>query len=67
MKAPTFVKQFRRAGRPGAYCRVLREGMVQAGEPVTLRRFEGEPVSGRRGVQRVFSTRSPVKRLFVAN
>ena len=45
MKAQTFVKQFHRAARPGAYCRVLREGMVQAGEPVTLRRFEGEPVS----------------------
>ena len=45
MKDPKFVKRFRRAGRPGAYCRVLREGIVQAGEPVTPRSFGGEPVS----------------------
>ena len=45
MKDPKFVRRFRRVGRPGAYCRVLREGMVQAGKPVMLRRFGGEPVS----------------------
>jgi MOSC domain-containing protein YiiM len=31
---PRFVKRFARAGRPGAYLRVLREGDVAAGDPV---------------------------------
>lgn len=29
-----FLKKFRRAERPGVYCRVLREGTVQAGDTV---------------------------------
>lgn len=33
----TFLKKFRRAERPGVYCRVLREGEVRAGQAV---RFE---------------------------
>lgn len=36
MGDPAFVKRFRAAERPGLYCRVLREGLVQAGEPVVL-------------------------------
>ena len=39
MGDPGFVKRFRLAGRPGAYCRVLRTGMLQAGAPVTLERY----------------------------
>ena len=34
MQDPLFVKRFARAGRPGAYARVLRQGAVQAGDPV---------------------------------
>ena len=30
------VKRFTRAGRPGAYLRVLTEGQLQAGDPVTV-------------------------------
>lgn len=45
MKLPDFVRQFRFAGRPGLYCRVLREAQVQAGDPVTLERYSGETVT----------------------
>lgn len=34
MEDPQFVKKFRAAERPGLYCRVLRTGYVQAGQPV---------------------------------
>lgn len=37
-----FVKRFRRAERPGLYCRVVRGGEVRAGEAVELERYEGE-------------------------
>ena len=36
----TFLKKFRKAGRPGVYCRVLCEGEVQAGDEV---RHESPP------------------------
>ncbi|GHF32002.1 MOSC domain-containing protein YiiM [Deinococcus metalli] len=36
MGDPAFVKKFRDARRPGVYARVLHEGPVQAGDPVTL-------------------------------
>lgn len=45
MGEPGFVKRFRYAERPGAYCRVLRGGDVRAGEPVEPRRYSGETVS----------------------
>lgn len=45
MRDPLFVKRFRWAERPGVYCRVLQEGKVQAGEPVTLREHDGDTVS----------------------
>ncbi|HTX92935.1 MAG TPA: MOSC domain-containing protein [Anaerolineales bacterium] len=45
MGDPQFVKRFRAAERPGVYCRVLQEGIVQAGDPVTLERFSGETIS----------------------
>ena len=44
MKDPLFVKRFRWAGRPGVYCRVLREGAVRAGDPVELRRYAGSAI-----------------------
>jgi MOSC domain-containing protein YiiM len=39
---PTFVKRYRRAERPGIYCRVLQEGEVQTGDPVIYTRYAGE-------------------------
>lgn len=45
MNDPQFVKRFRDADMPGAYCRVLREGSVQAGMEVSYEPFAGERVS----------------------
>ena len=47
MGDPQFVKRFHRAGRPGAYCRVIEEGILRAGQPVLFTPFEGERVSVR--------------------
>ena len=44
MGDPTFVRRFRRAERPGLYCRVIEAGRVRAGERVTLERYEGAAV-----------------------
>ncbi|RJP47548.1 MAG: MOSC domain-containing protein [Anaerolineaceae bacterium] len=40
-----WVKKFRAAERPGLYCRVLQEGFVQAGDSVTVEKYEGETLS----------------------
>jgi MOSC domain-containing protein YiiM len=40
-----FVKKFRAAQRPGAYCRVIESGQVRVGDAVTLEPFVGETVS----------------------
>lgn len=45
MNLPAFAKQFRLAERPGLYCRVLREGILQAGAPVSVEKYVGETVS----------------------
>jgi MOSC domain-containing protein YiiM len=45
MNDPQWVKRFRRAERPGLYCRVLQEGFVKAGEPVSVERYTGETIS----------------------
>jgi MOSC domain-containing protein YiiM len=45
MEMRGFAKQFRDAERPGFYCRVIREGEVQAGDAARLEPFEGETVS----------------------
>ncbi len=39
-----WAKRFFKAGRPGAYTRVLTEGSVRAGDPVDYTPFAGEPV-----------------------
>jgi MOSC domain-containing protein YiiM len=39
-----FVKRFMRAERPGLYCRVVRGGVVRAGEAMQLERYDGEKV-----------------------
>ena len=44
MDDPTFVKKFVRAGRYGAYCRVLQTGHMHAGQAVTLLPYDGERV-----------------------
>lgn len=45
MGEPGFVKRFRAAERPGCYCRVIEEGAVQAGDPVTWTPYSGERVT----------------------
>ena len=45
MGDPQFVKRFRRAERPGLYCRVIREGFIRAGETVRLEPYAGETIS----------------------
>lgn len=45
MNDPDFVKKFRDAERPGFYCRVLQEGTVTAGDPVSLTEYAGATVS----------------------
>ena len=44
MGDPIFVARFRVAERPGAYCRVIREGTIQAGDVVTLEPYAGDVV-----------------------
>ena len=36
MNDPHFLKRFARAGRPGAYLRILREGEIAAGDTITV-------------------------------
>ena len=45
MGDPQFVKKYRRAKRPGLYCRVIQEGFVQTGNEVTLESYKGETIS----------------------
>lgn len=45
MGDPGWVRRFHRAGRPGAYCRVLEPGTVEAGMPVDYRPYSGERVT----------------------
>jgi len=45
MNIPPFTKQFRLAERPGLYCRVIHEGSIQVGDPVSVEKYTGETVS----------------------
>ena len=45
MGDPAFARHFMQAGRPGFYCRVLRDGVIQTGDAVTYTPFPGEPVT----------------------
>lgn len=40
-----FVKKYTAAGRPGVYCRVIQEGVVQAGQAAVLIPYSGPTVS----------------------
>ena len=44
MGDPAFLKRFRRAERPGVYCRVVWEGAVRAGDPVAHTPLAGKRV-----------------------
>ncbi len=45
MEDPKFVKRFRAAERPGLYCRVIKEGIVTAGDEVRVETYTGETIS----------------------
>jgi MOSC domain-containing protein YiiM len=45
MDDPQWVKRFRHAERPGFYCRVLQEGFVRAGDPVSTENYTGKTLS----------------------
>lgn len=45
MADPQWTKKFRRAERPGLYCRVTKEGVVKAGDPVTVEKYSGDTLS----------------------
>ena len=45
MEDPQWVKRFRYAERPGLYCRVIKEGFVQAGDTVSIEKYTGETIS----------------------
>lgn len=45
MGDPKFAKRFHQAGRPGAYCRVIKPGSFHAGEPVRHEPFSGERIT----------------------
>ena len=45
MEDPQWVKKFRQAERPGLYCRVIKEGIVKAGDSVSIEKYTGETIS----------------------
>ena len=45
MDDPHWVKKFRQAERPGLYCRVLQEGMINTGDTVSREPYQGETLS----------------------
>jgi MOSC domain-containing protein YiiM len=47
MGDPMFIRRFHRAGRPGAYCRVITPASIEAGMPVTYVPYEGERITVR--------------------
>ena len=45
MEDPQWVKKFRHAERPGLYVRVIKEGIIKAGDTVTIEKYTGETIS----------------------
>ncbi|HSM71236.1 MAG TPA: MOSC domain-containing protein [Anaerolineales bacterium] len=45
MKDSQWVKKFRAAERPGLYCRVIKEGIVKAGDAVSIEKYTGQTIS----------------------
>jgi MOSC domain-containing protein YiiM len=44
MGDPQFIERFRRAERPGLYCRVLQEGSLRPGDAATREKYPGAAV-----------------------
>jgi MOSC domain-containing protein YiiM len=40
-----FVKRYRRAERPGLYCRVIQAGLIQVGEQVRVEKYQGNALT----------------------
>lgn len=45
MGDPQWVRKFRAGERPGLYCRVISEGIVNVGDPVFIEKHTGESIS----------------------
>lgn len=45
MGDPQWVKKFRHAERPGLYVRVIKEGTIKPGDPVTVEKYTKETIS----------------------
>ena len=45
MSDPQWVKKFRAAERPGLYVRVIKEGVIKAGDEVVVEKYSGETIS----------------------
>ena len=45
MQDSQWVKKFRKAERPGLYCRIIKEGVVKAGDHVAIEKYTGETIS----------------------
>jgi MOSC domain-containing protein YiiM len=45
MGDPKFVIRYRKAERPGLYCRVIQPGTIQVGEAVSVENFQGETLT----------------------
>ncbi|MFZ5883523.1 MAG: MOSC domain-containing protein [Chloroflexota bacterium] len=45
MGDPQWVKKFRAAERPGLYVRVIREGVIKAGDAITVEKYTGKTIS----------------------
>ena len=45
MGDPQWVKKFRAAERPGLYVRVIKEGMIKAGDEITVESYSGKTIS----------------------
>ncbi|HXQ33052.1 MAG TPA: MOSC domain-containing protein [Anaerolineales bacterium] len=45
MEDPQWVKKFRYAEKPGLYCRVIKEGLIEVGNAVSIEKYTGETIS----------------------
>jgi MOSC domain-containing protein YiiM len=66
MQDPRFPERFRRAGRPGAYTRVIRRGTVQAGDDVRLLPAAVETIGLLDAMELYYDRKAPAERLQAA-
>jgi len=69
MGDPMFVKRFRAAERPGVYCRVIKPGVVRAGDPVTYEKYNGPTLTVREHYRLYYEkdiTEADLRRLLAA-